>query len=286
MQFIVKLPILFCMKSFSADSSPLLSASYHPHNAMTACAATETTPLPTPPWMTSGKKLESGCRKALFDFNLIEKKCTIALALSGGKDSLTLLFLLKAILGRGFPDCPLIAIHVNGEFSCGAGVQTSFLQKICAQLSVPLILRQSTQKKETLACYRCSRERRALIFEAAKEAGAPLVAFGHHRDDSVQTLLLNLFHKGEFAANLPKVFMRDYGVTIIRPLIYISEDAIASFAKAYGFARMTCQCPIGQQSKREEVKQLLRVIERSFPHAASNLALAAHQYGSNKALNK
>ncbi len=253
---------------------------------MTACAATATIPFPAPPWTTSGKKLESSCRKALFDFNLIEKKCTIALALSGGKDSLTLLFLLKAILGRGFPDCPLVAIHVNGEFSCGAGVQTSFLQQICAQLSVPLILRQSTQKKETLACYRCSRERRALIFEAAKEAGAPLVAFGHHRDDSVQTLLLNLFHKGEFAANLPKVFMRDYGVTIIRPLIYISEDTISSFAKAYGFARITCQCPIGQRSKREEVKQLLRVIERSFPHAASNLALAAHQYGSNKALNK
>ncbi|MEM7175557.1 MAG: ATP-binding protein [Chlamydiota bacterium] len=239
-----------------------------------------------PPWTSLGKKLESSCRKALFDFNLIDNINQLAIALSGGKDSLTLLFLLKAILGNGFPAASLVAIHVSGEFSCGAGVQVPLLQQICDQLDVPLIICPSQQKRETLACYRCSRERRRLIFDAAKGAGAEVIAFGHHRDDSIQTLLLNLFHKGEFAANLPKIKMHDYKVTIIRPLIYVAESEITSFAKAYGFGRITCQCPVGQTSKRQEVKQLLRVISERFPNVATNLALAAQKYGSKKALEK
>lgn len=239
--------------------------------------------LPRPPWTPLGKKLESGCRKAIFDFELIEQVDRLAIALSGGKDSLTLLFLLKAILGKGFKDLPLIAIHISGEFSCGAGVNQLFLKKVCEALDVPLITCSSTQKRETLACYRCSRERRRLIFEAAKRAGATTIAFGHHRDDSVQTLLLNLLHKGEFAANLPKVTMHVYGVTIIRPLIYLAESAIASFAKSYGFERITCQCPVGQTSKRKDVKALLGSIGEVFPNALSNLALAAQKYGSKKA---
>lgn len=223
-------------------------------------------------------------RKALFDFKLLEEASGLSVALSGGKDSITLLVMLKAILGRGFPQLSLHAIHVSGEFSCGASVQNSFLKGICERLEVPLTIRESTQKLETLACYRCSRERRKLIFEAAKDVGAPVVAFGHHEDDSIQTLLMNLLHKGEFAANLPKVPMQDYGVTIIRPMLYVPEKAIYAFAKLHGYARITCQCPVGQDSKRMEVKRLLKDLEASFPNVQTNLAQAALKYGSTKAL--
>ncbi|MGE0832130.1 MAG: ATP-binding protein [Simkaniaceae bacterium] len=239
-----------------------------------------------PPWTKLGKTLESACRKAIFDFELLDNTAGLAIALSGGKDSLTLLFMLKAILGRGLPDIPLHAIHIKGEFSCGASVHERFIQGICNTLNVPLIVRESTQKRETLACYRCSRERRKLIFEAAKEVGAETIAFGHHEDDSNQTLLLNLLHKGEFAANLPKVPMHDYGVTIIRPLIYVPEKVIYEFAKLYGFARITCQCPVGQDSKRMEVKALIKEIEERFPNVSRNLAQAALKYGSQKAKMK
>lgn len=239
-----------------------------------------------PPWTKLGKTLESTCRKALFDFQLLDGVKALSVALSGGKDSLTLLFMLKAILGRGVPQIPLYAIHVKGEFSCGASIHESFLKTTCKKLGVPLIIRESTQKRENLACYRCSRERRKLIFEAAKELQASTVAFGHHEDDSNQTLLLNLLHKGEFAGNLPKVPMHDYGVTIIRPLIYVSEKAIYEFAKLHGFARITCQCPVGQKSKRMEVKQLIKEIELSFPNVGTNLAQAALKYGSQKAKDK
>jgi tRNA(Ile)-lysidine synthase TilS/MesJ len=122
-----------------------------------------------------------------------------------------------------------------------------------------------------------------LIFNAAKEVGAKRVAFGHHRDDSAQTLLMNLLHKGEFAANLPKVEMYDYGVTIIRPLIYVAEDQLREFAKQHGFARITCQCPVGQNSKRKTTDEIIKQLEVHFPHARKNLATAGLLYGSNKA---
>lgn len=241
-------------------------------------------PIARPPWTTLGKELESCLRKALFDFSMLDKNVAkIAIALSGGKDSLSLLFLLYSIRGRGFPLFEIHAIHVDGEFSCGAGVDANFLGAICRELNVNFIIRSSTQKRETLECYSCSRERRKLIFEAAKEVGATTIAFGHHRDDSAQTLLLNLLHKAEFAANLPKVEMHAYGVTIIRPLIYIDEESLKTFAKQYNFARISCQCPVGQNSKRKVVDQILKDIEVHFPHVRGNLARAGLLYGSTKA---
>jgi tRNA 2-thiocytidine biosynthesis protein TtcA len=242
-------------------------------------------PIARPPWTALGEDLESACRKALYDYAMLEGVDKVAVALSGGKDSLGLLYLLHALRGRGFPMFDLAAIHVQGEFSCGAGIDEGFLRGICDELQVPFILRTSTKKLEDLECYSCSRERRKLIFDAAKECGARTVAFGHHRDDSAQTLLLNMLHKAEVAALLPKIHMQHYGVTIIRPLIYISEESLRSFAKQVGFLRISCQCPVGQDSRRKKVDRLIREIEEIFPHARSNLAMAGLNYGSDKAKN-
>ncbi len=263
-------------------SQPLAIVTEKSHNSLNI----HEIPIARPPWTTLGRKLESMCRKALHEFKLVEGVESLAVALSGGKDSLTLLFLLKAILGRGFPPIELHAIHVSGPYSCGAGLGKGYLEEICKHLGVNLVICPTRSSAPPKECYSCSRERRSLIFAAAKEVGAATVAFGHHRDDSIQTLLMNLFHKGEFAANLPKVPMIDYGVTIIRPLIYIAEEQIREFAKIHGFARITCQCPIGQQSMRQEIKELITTIEERFPNVRTNLAQAAHHYGSQKALQK
>lgn len=240
-------------------------------------------PIARPPWPGLGRRLESSCRKAVLDYQMIEGVNKIAIALSGGKDSLGLLYLLNGLRGRGFPLFDLVAIHVDGEFTCGAGVNSSFLENICKALEVPLIIESSTQTLENLECYRCSRERRSLIFTAAKEAGAHVIAFGHHRDDNSQTLLMNLFQKGEFAGMLPKLYMHDYDVTIIRPLIYISEEDLKTFAQQYGFQRITCQCPVGQNSMRKQVDNMIDQIEQHFPHIRKNLSSASLNYGSTKA---
>ena len=242
-----------------------------------------TVPVARPPWTNLGQRLESMMRKALYDYEMLENDAKIAIALSGGKDSLTLLFLLKAVLGRGFPASELVAIHVSGEFSCGAGVNEDYLRAICEALDVQFLVRQSTQTLDKLECYSCSRERRRLLFDAAKSVGATTIAFGHHRDDHAQTLLMNLFHKGEFAGNLPKIKMQEYGVTIIRPLIYIAEQEIRTFAQQQGFARISCRCPVGQNSMRRKTDELLKEIEALFPHSRENIAKAGLIYGSQKA---
>ncbi len=243
-------------------------------------------PLARPPWTRLGQTLESMCRKALYEFSLASDVSKVAIALSGGKDSLSLLFLLKAIAGRGFPNWDLCAVHVAGEFSCGAGIAEKFLSPICAELGVEFAVCTSTQTRQTLECYSCSRERRRLIFDKAKELGAHVIAFGHHREDSIQTFLMNLLHKGECAGNLPKVYMADYDVTIIRPLIYVPEAMLVDFAKMYGFARVLCQCPVGADSMRRKAELLLQKMEEAFPYARGNLARAIHAYGSDKALRK
>ncbi len=241
-------------------------------------------PVARPPWSALGRRLESMCRKALYEFDLIGNASKIAVALSGGKDSLTLLYLLKAISGRGVPNFEIAAIHVGGPFSCGAGVSVGYLKQICDEIGVDFLTCESKQKRESLECYSCSRERRTLIFESAKSVGATTIAFGHHADDNAQTLLMNLLHKGEFAGMLPKVPMHDYGVSIIRPLIYFQEEEIREFAKMYGFARILCQCPVGQNSLRKQTKDLISEIEKTFPNAKGNLASASLLYGSKKAL--
>ncbi len=240
-------------------------------------------PIARPPWPYIGKKLESCVRKALFEFDLVEGVDRLAIALSGGKDSLSLLFLLNAIRGRGIRPFELVAITVSGEFTCGAGVGSSLVESVCKELDIPLIVRQSTKTLDTLECYSCSRERRSMLFSAAKEAGCQAIAFGHHEDDSAQTLLMNLLHKGEFAGMLPKVPMHEYGITIIRPLILATEQDIITFSKHFGFARITCRCPVGQNSARKKTDHMLKELETLFPNARSNLAQASLKYGSKKA---
>lgn len=241
-------------------------------------------PIAKPPWTSLGKKLESMCRKGLYEFSMLDGVEHLGVALSGGKDSLALLFLLKAIVGRGFKKIPITAFNVTGAFSCGASVHLPFLKGICAALGVELIVREVHQTRDSLECYSCSRTRRKAIFDAAKSVGCTTVAFGHHKDDAVETFLMNMLHKGEFAGNLPKIFMEDYGVTIIRPLLYVAEKEIIEFAKMYGFSRVTCQCPVGQNSLRKQTKDMLKDIEKIYPNALSNLASVAQKHGLTKAL--
>ena len=240
------------------------------------------TPLPSPPWTALGRTIESAIRKALYDFKMLEDGSKLGIALSGGKDSLTLLLMLKAILGRGAPKAELVALHVEGDVSCGASVGNPFLTGFCKQLDVPLLIRQAQTTKK-LECYSCSRRRRKLLFDMAKEEGCSTVAFGHHRDDNAQTTLMNLLHKGEFAGLLPKIGLHSYGVTVIRPLIYVEEQSIKTFAQQHGFSRIACRCPAGQTSMRRQTDGLLDTLGTVFPNARGNVASAALVYGSQKA---
>lgn len=234
-------------------------------------------------WSKTGKQIESLCRKALYDFKMLENVKSLALALSGGKDSLTLLHMLKKISGKGFPPFDLTAIHVEGDFSCGAEVNKNYLKKICDELEIKIIFCTSILPLDKLECYPCARERRKLLFSEAKKIGCDHIAFGHTKNDSIETLLLNLFQKAEFSSMLPKIKMHRYDISIIRPLIYVDEDDIILFAKQHDFLKNRCNCPKGAFSHRKKVEDIINYIQKSFPKIKSNLALSAFLYGSNKA---
>jgi tRNA(Ile)-lysidine synthase TilS/MesJ len=239
--------------------------------------------LPRPPWTGLGKKLEGAVRKALYSFSLLDNVSKIAVAVSGGKDSMTLLFLLHAISGKGFPPFEIVCLHVDGEFGCGANIGKELLVSACKELQIPLFSQPMSGKPSS--CYTCARKRRSLLFDMARHEGCSTIAFGHHRDDNVQTLLMNLCHKGEFAGMLPKIDMIKYGVTIIRPLILIEEKLIKAFAQHYGFLRRVCQCPIGTNSLRKRIDIAIDSLEALYPHVRANLARSALEYGSKKALS-
>lgn len=246
----------------------------------------ENFPVISPPWKGRGKLIEKLVRKACYEFNLITHTSHIGIALSGGKDSLTLLYMLKNLSGHGFNTFKITAFHVSGAFSCGASIEKDYLQKICDSLNIELITIISDRSIESLECYSCSRERRKLIFKKAKELNIETIAFGHHNDDHIETLMMNLCQKGQLEGNLPKVPMILYGITIIRPLILVQEKDIISFAKSSGFARIMCKCPVGQNSKRKKMKNLIDLVEIEFPHVKNNLSRCGLLFGSQKALRE
>jgi tRNA 2-thiocytidine biosynthesis protein TtcA len=239
--------------------------------------------LPTPPWSTASRRLESATRKALFSYNMLDGVSRLAVAVSGGKDSIALLSFLKAISGRGIHSFDLVCLHVSGDFSCGAQVTSALLSSLCRDNGITYVERALPPEYKPDGCYSCSRIRRKFLFEMAKEENCTTVAFGHHRDDSIQTLLMNLCHKGEFSGLLPKITLFKYGITIIRPLILVKEADIITFAKQHGLLRVTCSCPFGKDSFRKKTDGAIDVLESLYPHTRENLARAALLYGSQKA---
>jgi len=237
------------------------------------------------PFNSVGKKIESKVRKALFDFSMLQNVNSLAVALSGGKDSLCMLIMLKAILGRGFEKKDIFAIHIDGDYSCGPSYERKFLKKICDELDVKIFFENLKNNFKDIDCYACARQRRKLIFDIAKKHEINTVAFGHHRDDNIQTLILNLFHKAEFEGMLPIIKFKKFDMTVIRPMIYVEENEIIKFAKYYQFLRTFCKCPIGQTSKRKEVKRIINEIEKKFPNIKSNLSQASFVYSLKKALD-
>lgn len=222
---------------------------------------------------TQERFIESNVRKACKDFDLIQDDDNhIALALSGGKDSLTLLFILNAISGRGFPKFKITAIHVSGSPSCGAGISLNFLQKICDSLNVDFINVVGPHiPEEELSCYPCSRIRRTLIFDAAKNAGATTIAFGHHKDDVIDTAIMNMLHKATVESMNPSIYMYKYGIKIIRPLYYTKQREIIKFVKNRSLLRATCQCPVGQFSLRKKASDLRKDIDALFSKGSINI---------------
>ena len=217
--------------------------------------------------------ISSRIGKAIGDYNLIEEGDKILVAVSGGKDSLTLLELLKARQKWSPVKFDLFAAHIRTDFSCSACTHTEKLKKFFTDLGIEYVFKKISVlgKNKTTSCFWCSWNRRKALFEIADSLGCTKVALGHHKDDIIETTLLNLFFQGEFSSMNPRQELFKGKIIIIRPLCYVEEKMTNLFAKEHNFPSQLCKCPNSQDSNRKYMKKLIYDLEKRSPDVKTNL---------------
>ena len=215
------------------------------------------------------KRLLSITRKAVDDYQLIEEGDKIAIGISGGKDSLTMLYALAG-LKRFYPKhYDICAITIDLGFN---GFDTSRIEELCKELDVEytVIHTQIAEvvfdtRKEDNPCSLCAKMRKGALNSAIKELGCNKVAYAHHKDDVVDTLMLSLIYEGRFHTFSPLTYLDRMDVTVIRPLLYVHEADIIGFEHKMNLPVTKNPCPVDGNTKREYVRNLLRDINLEAP---------------------
>ena len=221
------------------------------------------------------QRILSYMRKAIEEYKMIEEGDKIAVCLSGGKDSITMLSAFKA-LQRFYPkNFKIIAISINPGFEF---FNTKLLEKICKNLDIPLFIGESNAKaivfdirKEKNPCSLCANLRRGIINSIAIKEGCNKIALGHNQDDVLETFLLNLLYTGSINTFSPVSYMDRTKITLIRPLIYTPEKTIKNFIRKNNIQVMEKVCPMDGKSKREDMKQLIFSLTKNIPMLRANL---------------
>lgn len=213
------------------------------------------------------KRVLSFVRRALDDYEMIKPGDKIAVGVSAGKDSLTLLCAMAEI--RRFYPVPfeLCAITVDMGFE---EMDFSGIEALCRELEVPYhIIHTEISKiifdvrKEKNPCSLCAKMRRGALYRGAKELGCRSVALGHHFDDVVETFMLNLFYEGRIGCFQPVTYLSNTDIYMIRPMIYMPEKDVRYFASKVSLPVVKSTCPADGNTEREEMKRLLADLERS-----------------------
>lgn len=221
------------------------------------------------------QKILSYMRKAIEDYNMIEDGDKIAVALSGGKDSISMLMGLKN-LQRFYPKkFDLIAISINPGFEF---FDKKLLQTTCDNINVPLFIEDTHIKeivfdlrKEKNPCSLCANFRRGALNTVAIREGCNKIALGHNEDDVLETFMLNLLYTGSINTFAPMSYMDRSKMTLIRPLIYAPEKYIKNFIKRNNITVMSKVCPMDGISKREDIKNMINDLRVDIPHIRANL---------------
>ena len=221
------------------------------------------------------QRILSHMRKAIEEYKMIEEGDKIAICLSGGKDSITMLHAFKS-LQKFYPNnFEIIAISIDPGFEF---FDTEFLKSICDNLEIPLYIEKSNAKeivfdirKEKNPCSLCANLRRGVINSIAIREGCNKIALGHNQDDVLETFLLNLLYTGNISTFSPVSYMDRSKITLIRPLVYTPEKEIKRFIRKNNFSVMPKVCPMDGTSKREDMKQLIFTLTKSIPMIRANL---------------
>ncbi len=213
--------------------------------------------------------------KAIHNLKMIEDGDHILVAVSGGKDSLALLWLLRERIKRIPIEYKITAAHVDPGFGADSANQmesflssNDFRYRILASDIGP---RAHGPENRENPCFLCSRLRRKLLFELAAEMKCNRIAFGHHKDDVIETFFLNLFYGASIGTMLPVQDLFGGRLTVLRPLYLVDEDLVRRYVASMGWPRIELGCPTAGASKREEIKSMLKSFYRTNKKIKGNI---------------
>ena len=234
------------------------------------------------------RRLARDLGRCIKEHDLISDGDKVMVCLSGGKDSYTLLHLLERAQAKSQIKFDLLAVHLD---QAQPGYDGRLLRQWLEQRSVPFhIVRKDTYSvvldqvpEGKTYCSVCSRLRRGILYNLAEEMGCDKIALGHHRDDAIETLMMNMMFNGSLSAMPAKWLTLDKRNTVIRPMIFIGEKEIAQFAEAMNFPILPCNlCGSQENLWRQNVKQLLGDLEKKVPHLRNSmLAAMKHVHGTH-----
>ena len=218
--------------------------------------------------------------RALVEFELIDDGDKILIGVSGGKDSLFLAYALETIRRRMKKNFSLIALTINPKFTNDFGEKISAIKKFCNELGIEHTTHEANiakliqEQNDKSPCYTCSYFRRAVMNRLANELGANKVAYAHHLDDAVETFFMSLLSSGQLTTFKPKTFLDRTNITVIRPLVYVRESEIKKFVAKNNFDVLKSPCPFDGVTNRQQVKNLIVELEKTFPDLFNHLAAA------------
>lgn len=224
------------------------------------------------------QKLLSYVRRAVDDYNMIEEGDRIAIGISGGKDSLTLLHALSALKNFYPKRFEIHAITIDLGFN---NLDLSKVKSMCEELNVPYTVIKTEiaeivfeARKESNPCSLCAKMRKGSLNYAIKELNCNKVAYAHHKDDVVETMMLSLIYEGRFHTFAPVTYLDRMEISVIRPLIYVNEADVIGFVNKYNLPVVKSPCPADGYTKREYVKELVRSINLDAPGVKNRMFTA------------
>ena len=225
-------------------------------------------------------------RKADTDFGLIQPGDRIAVGVSGGKDSLLLLYALSIYRKFENKDFSLQAVTLNMGLE---PFDVSPIRAWCSEIDVPYTVIDTqiapiifSVRKESNPCSLCAKMRRGALNDAALSLGCNKVALGHHREDAIETLMMSMIFEGRLHTFHPNTFLSGTNLTVIRPMVYSPEKHIIHVCKTLNLPIVKNPCPMDGHSRREEIKQLIASMCKTYPHLKDNMLSAlknSAQYG-------
>ena len=215
------------------------------------------------------QQLLSHTRKAVDEYQMIQEGDHIAVGISGGKDSLTLLYALYG-LKRFYPNhFELSAITVDLGYE-----QCDFtpIKELCREMEIPYRIVKTDiaqilfeERKEKNPCSLCAKMRKGALNQAVKEIGCNKIAYAHHKDDIIETMILSLFFEGRFYSFSPKTYLDRMDLTVIRPIMFVDEADVIGFKNKYNLPVVKSACPVDGYTKRQYAKDLLADLNRQYP---------------------